>query len=116
MSSFGKMSLLLTSKAKQVYAGQTSVRIWQNLTANEATIKATLGVVPKGFILVTDTHPSKSDAKTHYTIDAYDKDAHGLDKPIGTIHMYQDNTFQLFTTPRSKAWDAYIAKLPKSSK
>lgn len=35
----------------------------------------------------TDAHPSKSDAKTHYTIDAYDKDVNGLDKPIGCIHM-----------------------------
>ncbi len=52
MSAFGKMALLLTSKAKQKYAGQISSHIWQNLTANEATIKTTFGVVPKGYILV----------------------------------------------------------------
>jgi len=107
---FGKMALLLTSKAKQKYAGEICSHIWQNLTAKETAIRAKFGVVPKGYILVTDAHPSRSDAKTHYTIDAYGKDGDNLDKPIGCIHMYEDDTVELFTRPRAKAWAAYLAK------
>ena len=46
------MALLLSSKARQVYAGQTSATIWQTLTTNEGVIKNALGVTPKGYILV----------------------------------------------------------------
>ncbi|KIK59495.1 hypothetical protein GYMLUDRAFT_60065 [Collybiopsis luxurians FD-317 M1] len=114
MSAFGKSLLLLSSRARQQYAGQISQRISDILKKNEASIKAKLGDV-NGFILVTDSHPSKSDAKHHYTIDAYGKDEkHKLDKPIGCIHMYEDDTYQVFTAPRSKAWKAYTDKLPPS--
>jgi len=55
LSPFGKMFLLLSSKAKQAYAGEICQFVSQTLatSTNKATIKAGLsGAVPKGYILV----------------------------------------------------------------
>lgn len=112
MSSLGRLSLLLSSKAKQLYAGQICYHIHQNLIAKEAIIQTNLrGVIPKGYILVTDAHPSKSDAEIHYTIDAYND----LDKPIGCIHMYEDGRIRVFDVPRAKALAAFLKKSDGSS-
>jgi hypothetical protein len=53
-AAFGKMAVLLTSKAKQMYGGQISNHIWQILgeRKNTAAIISALKIVPKGYILV----------------------------------------------------------------
>ena len=48
----------------------------------------------------TDVHPSKSDAKPHFTLDCYSDD----DEPVGTIHVYEDfRTYTVYAEPRAKA-------------
>lgn len=58
--------------------------------------------------LRTDIHISKSDPKLHYTVDAYGRDGHGRDLPIGCIHVYLDTTVSTFEDPRTKAWDVSL--------
>ncbi|EPT01877.1 hypothetical protein FOMPIDRAFT_1048469 [Fomitopsis schrenkii] len=80
----------------------------QVLLSNESRITQDLGSTPSGYILVTDKHTSKSDSKEHYTVDAFlGKDASGQTPPSGCVHVYMDNTYRAYTTPRSKAVEAY---------
>lgn len=54
--------------------------------------------------LSTDKHISASDARLHYTLDAFRSDG-GVDKPIGCIHVYEDDKLELevYTKVRRKA-------------
>jgi hypothetical protein len=121
MTNFGKVAVLLTSKAKQEYGAQMASMIAETIAANKSKILSSLGSTPNGFIMVyacngphvarcslplpcrTDSHSSHSDPIPHFTIDAFGLDDNNHDKPIGVLHVYDDVNLTAFRAPRSKA-------------
>lgn len=66
------------------------------------------------FLFRTDVHSSTSDSQPHWTVDAYGVDENSVDKPIGTIHVYEDGSVGPYRHPRSKAKEVWLRCSPTS--